>query len=82
MSILIIFFYLLMKKNSGHVNSLKILLFPSLPFISKKNFSPVKSRVDHLYPYFYKKRHGKTRHVLGSHGITRDSHGKVRTKGA
>ena len=43
--------------------------------------SPVKSRNFHLFPDFSGKRHAKTRHVMGSHGISRHSHGKVRTKG-
>ena len=30
---------------------------------------------------FAGKRHAKTRHVMGCHGITRHSHGKVRKKG-
>ena len=43
--------------------------------------SPVKSRNVHLFPDFSGKRHAKTRHVMGSHGISRHSNGKVRTKG-
>jgi hypothetical protein len=43
--------------------------------------TPVKSRDVHLFPDFSKKRHGKTRHIMGSHGISRHFHGKVRTKG-
>ena len=43
--------------------------------------SPVKSRNFHLFPDFSGKRHAKTRHVMGSHWISRHSHGKVRTKG-
>jgi hypothetical protein len=43
--------------------------------------TPVKSRDVHLFPDFSKKRHGKTRHIMGSHGISRHFHGKVRTNG-
>ena len=43
--------------------------------------SPVKSRDNLLLPDFSGKRHAKTRHVMGCHGISRHSHGQVRTKG-
>jgi hypothetical protein len=43
--------------------------------------SPVKSLDAHLFPEFSEKRHGKIRHIMGSHGICRHFHGKVRAKG-
>ena len=43
--------------------------------------SPVKSRNVHLFPAFSGKRHAKTRYAMGCHGMSRRSHGKVRTKG-
>ena len=43
--------------------------------------SPVKSHDVHLFPCFSKKRHGKTRHVMGGRGISHPSHGNDGTKG-
>jgi hypothetical protein len=65
-------------KQSFHSNFIP----PYFRFISKNNFHSCQvSRDFHLFSSFSKKRHGKTRHVMESHGITRHSHGKVRTKG-
>ena len=43
--------------------------------------SPAKSHDVHLFLDFSGKRHAKIRHVMGSNGISRHSHGKVWTRG-
>ena len=55
---------------------LKSFYFRQFPFISKKNFSPVKSRDDHLFPCFSKKRHGKTHHVMELPAIPTEKSGQ------
>jgi hypothetical protein len=59
----------------------KTLISVNFHFFTTSLDSPVETHNDHLFPDFSKKWHGKTRHVMGSHGISRHFHGKVRTKG-
>jgi hypothetical protein len=62
--------------------SLKILKFPVISIFLQKVWAVLLSPVMSIYfRTFPKKRHGKTRHIMGSHGISRHFHGKVRTKG-